>query len=53
MQNKAEEVAVRQSFRRLDEARKKSEIKNILQQFKNKGIIHPEGKVWKMSKPGW
>ncbi|RQW85800.1 MAG: transcriptional regulator [Geobacter sp.] len=35
----------------LDEEQKKNKIKNILQQLKNKGIIHPEGKVWKMSKP--
>ena len=36
----------------LDEEQKKNKIKNILQQLKNKGIVHPEGKVWKMSKPG-
>jgi ATP-dependent DNA helicase RecG len=35
----------------LDEAQKKHKIKNILQKLKNKGIIYPEGKVWKMSKP--
>lgn len=33
----------------LDEDQKKNKIKNILQQLKNKGIIYPEGKVWKMS----
>jgi len=36
----------------LDEAQKKNKIKNLLQQLKNKGIIYPEGKVWKMSKQG-
>jgi ATP-dependent DNA helicase RecG len=35
----------------LDEEQKKNKIKNILQQLKNNGIIHPDGKVWKMSKP--
>lgn len=35
----------------LDEAQKKHKIKNLLQQLKNKGIIYPDGKVWKMSKP--
>ena len=34
----------------LDEDQKKNKIKNILQQLKSKGIIHPEGKSWKMSK---
>jgi ATP-dependent DNA helicase RecG len=36
----------------LDEAQKKNKIKNILQYLKNKGVIFPEGKVWRMSKPG-
>lgn len=36
----------------LDEAQKKNKIKNLLQQLKNKGVIYPEGKVWKMSKHG-
>lgn len=34
----------------LDDEQKKNKIKNILQQLKSKGIICPEGKVWKMSK---
>jgi len=35
----------------LDEAQKKHKIKNLLQQLKNNGIIYPDGKIWKMSKP--
>jgi ATP-dependent DNA helicase RecG len=35
----------------LDEAQKKHKIKNLLQQLKNNGIIYPEGKIRKMSKP--
>ena len=35
----------------LDEAQKKNKIKNILQYLKNKGVIFPKGKVWRMSKP--
>lgn len=34
----------------LGDAQKKNKIKNILQQLKNKGILYPEGKVWRMSK---
>jgi ATP-dependent DNA helicase RecG len=36
----------------LDAAQKKNKINNILQELKNKGVIFPEGKVWRMSKPG-
>ncbi len=34
----------------LDLSQKKNKIKNNLQQLKNKGIIEPFGKIWKMSK---
>ena len=35
----------------LDKNQKKNKIKNNLQKLRLKGIIFPEGKVWKMSKP--
>lgn len=35
----------------LDEKQKSNKIKNLLQALKSEGVIKPEGKIWKMSKP--
>lgn len=35
----------------LDEKQKSNKIKNLLQALKSEGVITPEGKIWKMSKP--
>ncbi len=35
----------------LDEKQKANKIKNLLQALKNKGLIEPDGKSWRMSKP--
>lgn len=37
----------------LDIQQKQNKIKNNLQALKKQGIIHPFGKVWKMSKPSY
>jgi ATP-dependent DNA helicase RecG len=35
----------------LDIQQKKNKVKNNLQTLKKQGLIAPEGKLWKMSKP--
>jgi len=35
----------------LDISQKKNKIKNNLQSLRKQGIIEPQGKFWKMSKP--
>ncbi len=37
----------------LDEKQKSNKIKNLLQALKSEGVIKPEGKIWKMSKPSF
>ncbi len=35
----------------LDENQKSHKVKNLLQALKQEGLIEPEGKSWRMSKP--
>lgn len=35
----------------LDESQKSHKVKNLLQSLKHEGLIQPEGKCWRMSKP--